>query len=1072
MENNLRKAIRKTAAGKIAMVAIAAAISSSAFLITSPSMSMGDTSSDKVYWSNTQAPFMYGTDEVTIHAGEKFDIKDSRYRVQARDFEDGDVTCDIKMVSNNVQSDAPGDYKVSYSVTDSDGNTATMDTDVHVIATDSSDNDWYVKRVYQNPNTWNTRELLRINRGDYMDRQMLGVHLPASKSVDVSFLDSSSNLTVTITAPTNDTATDGTRTSISSGNSATISASDSIDTIPLIKTPMLPRGAGTQQQDIRFKVSYSMDDGVGPAHFWTDGDDENVFIDSWSADETHPFAYIETKAFEGLPTWNDLSTIKILSTKRGWVPSLTAWSEYWVGVMDKYDSMLGLSIRTNNPLDQRVRTKYFCRANVHGAGGAYYNGGDHVGIHSANMVSIFEYNWGGLHEVGHGYQGFMNSGPMYLAEVSNNIYGYQVQHDKSIYKGNGEWMNFDSQETKQNAKRLAGDFKKFDDVDSAGKLYVIMNVFKSITPDNLETAHAEFFTWARKKSQVSGTTQNVDMLCRWLAEEHGIDASPFFQAWGVTLPDATISYLDSNDALDRGLIAGDAITSDAARTAYRAANHNAPIYSLASSSNVGRYARGNAEITVEGIDEVKSRLEGRLAALIDGNGKTEYVVATAPIHDGIADFTDIPAGNWKVVMPDLSGDGFETAVSTIDGRIHIAGENLKASYIAIYNTNGIVSGSSFSIDGIFGTSGFMATVDPTVSKLVVSLGGARLLNWGESADKVVASVTLKGKDGSVKKEWIVKGDGYFNDAGNGNESGAFDIEVGDAIDVYFSQYSRVKFYGADGKKQDDNVMTTANQTYKVTYGGLIRADRVDEKPYNAYAAARIAEIRKQLGDEVLGNRFLKSALKNEVSRLYSLMNSGDTDIDAWIKKVRKGGIPTCVTRSVSIDITPENGIDTATITGKIGQLSDAEDGKFTATADNATVYIDGKLISDIDWKAYAGRKVAGVAYVTDTDGNAAEIPVKANVVKAKNGDSTSTESNGKSDNGNTDGKRKSDTLSDWSRTSGDNDLNPSKWAMPRNKRKRKALIQTGVAYGAEILTMVAVGTAVIAGRAVGRKNNR
>ena len=23
---------------------------------------------------------------------------------------------------------------------------------------------------------------------------------------------------------------------------------------------------------------------------------------------------------------------------------------------------------------------------------------------------------------------------MYLAEVSNNIYGYQVQHDKSIYK--------------------------------------------------------------------------------------------------------------------------------------------------------------------------------------------------------------------------------------------------------------------------------------------------------------------------------------------------------------------------------------------------------------------------------------------------------------------------------------------------------------------------------------------------------------------------------------------------------------------------------------------------------------
>ena len=1062
---------RKPIAGKIAITAAIAAASMATLL--APSVSMGDTGSDKVYWSNTQAPFMYGTDEATIHAGEKFDVKDSRYRVQARDFEDGDVTSDIQVVSNGVKSDTPGDYKVSYSVTDSDGNTSTMDTTVHVLATDSTDGDWYVKRVYQNPNTWNTRELLRMNRGDYMDRQMLGVHLPAGKSVDVSFLNSTSNLAVTITSPTNDTQTDGTRTAISSDGSAKIAASDSIDTIPLIKTPMLPRGAGTKQQDIRFKVSYSADDGVGPVHFWTDGDDEKAFIDSWSADDAHPFAYIETKSFEGLPTWSDLSTIKALGTKRGWATSLTAWSEYWTGVMDKYDSMLGVSIRADNPLDQRVRTKYFCRANVHGAGSAYYNGGDHVGIHNANMWTIFEYNWGGLHEVGHGYQGFMNNGPMYLGEVSNNIYGYQVQHDKSIYKANGEWMNFDGQEKKQNAKRLAGDFKKFDDVDSAGKLYVIMNVFRSITPDNLETGHAEFFTWARRKSQASGVTQNVDMLCRWIAEEHGIDASPFFQAWGITLPESTISYLDSNDALDRGLIAGDAITSDASRSAFRAANPSTPIYSLISSSTAAKYAKGDAEVIVEGSEELKSRLEGRLAALIDGNGKTEYVAATAPIHGGIAEFTGIPAGNWKVVMPDLSGNGFETAVSTVDGRIHITSESSKASYTARYSTNGIVSGSSFSIDGIFGTSGFKATIDQAASKLIVSLGGAKLLNWSTAADTVVSSVTLKGKDGSVKKEWVVKGDGYFNDAGNGNESGAFDIEVGDTIDVYFSQYSRVRFYGADGQKQNDNAMTSPNQTYKITYGGLVRADRVDDKPYNAYAAARISEIRKQLTEEQLGNRFLKGSLKNEASRLYSLMNTGNDDIDEWIKKVRNGGVPTCSTNSVSFDVTPENGIDAATIFGKIGQLSDAEDGKFAATEDNATVYIDGKPISDIDWKAYAGRKVIGTAYVTDTDGNAAEIPVEVNVANAKIDDTastgTDTDAKGNGSNSSSDDNLRDNSLNDDKRMSGDDNLNPSKWTLPKDKRKRKALIQTGVAAGTEIIVMIAVGAAIIAGKSSGRR---
>ena len=177
----------------MAAIAIAAVVASGSAFLASPSVSMGDTgTADKVYWSDRQAPFMYGTDEAAIHAGDRFDVKDSRYRVQARDFEDGDVTSDIRVMSNGVNPDIPGDYTLSYSVTDSDGNIATMDTTVHVLAADSTDGDWYVKRVYQNPNTWNTRELLRMNRGDYMDRQMIGVHVPAGKSIDVSFLDSPS----------------------------------------------------------------------------------------------------------------------------------------------------------------------------------------------------------------------------------------------------------------------------------------------------------------------------------------------------------------------------------------------------------------------------------------------------------------------------------------------------------------------------------------------------------------------------------------------------------------------------------------------------------------------------------------------------------------------------------------------------------------------------------------------------------------------------------------------------------------------------------------------------------------
>ena len=78
----MKRTIRRTAANRVAAIAIAAVVASGSAFLASPFVSMGDTrAADKVYWSDQQAPFMYGTDEATIHAGDKFNVKDSRYRV-------------------------------------------------------------------------------------------------------------------------------------------------------------------------------------------------------------------------------------------------------------------------------------------------------------------------------------------------------------------------------------------------------------------------------------------------------------------------------------------------------------------------------------------------------------------------------------------------------------------------------------------------------------------------------------------------------------------------------------------------------------------------------------------------------------------------------------------------------------------------------------------------------------------------------------------------------------------------------------------------------------------------------
>ena len=86
--------------------------------------------------------------------------------------------------------------------------------------------------------------------------------------------------------------------------------------------------------------------------------------------------------------------------------SLDLFLEYYQKVVEKMDEYVGLDFNPEKITDQNVRTKYLVKANVHGVGAAYY-AGDHVGVNNASMRSFFEMNWGGLHELAHGYYKFI-----------------------------------------------------------------------------------------------------------------------------------------------------------------------------------------------------------------------------------------------------------------------------------------------------------------------------------------------------------------------------------------------------------------------------------------------------------------------------------------------------------------------------------------------------------------------------------------------------------------------------------------------------------------------------------------
>ncbi|MBK1965497.1 immunoglobulin-like domain-containing protein [Listeria ivanovii] len=73
--------------------------------------------------TSNEIPVITGDTSTTLQPGDTFDPMNT---ITATDKEDGDLTSEVRVTSNPVDTSVPGTYEVTYEVTDSDGNTATF----------------------------------------------------------------------------------------------------------------------------------------------------------------------------------------------------------------------------------------------------------------------------------------------------------------------------------------------------------------------------------------------------------------------------------------------------------------------------------------------------------------------------------------------------------------------------------------------------------------------------------------------------------------------------------------------------------------------------------------------------------------------------------------------------------------------------------------------------------------------------------------------------------------------------------------------------------------------------------
>lgn len=869
-----------------------------------------------IYYSQSRPPRFYGAKEVHLKVGEDFNVNDSRYRVFAIDFEDGDLTNKIEIKSNNVDIQHVGNYEVVYRVNDSHGNETLFETTV--IISESPDSK-VIRKVYNNFSTWNTT-LQGILRGDHQDRQMLGIGIPEGKVAEVKVIEGPD---LKISALTNDSHKDGKKMNITK-NSYTQVSSVSDNSVPFVYTPLNTKEEADLEKEILLEVKLS--DGIERIPYYHQGDDEVTFFDMWEK-QVDRYAVIEGEALTVLVPYMDRK--KLVNHWAKSFKTLDDFLLYYKKVRDRYDQLIGLERQPVDVLDQVVNTRFFVRANAHGIGAAYY-GTDHIGVNNTSVASFFEANWGGLHELGHGYQGYLRDGAMQLGEVSNNFLAYEIQHDKEIYPWNDYYMDISRDEQKYNNQRL-NENKTFYDVDITGKLYILENLLQSF--NNKNAIYSEMNSWYRRQKSQGNSPRNEEAWIRAFAKVSDVNILPYFDSWGITVSEELREEISNIKHLKNSSILGD-IIKDKTIIEEIKANKNRDTYSAITQSEFAEYGL-NGSLTIKLSDEIYDLVQNKIIQIIDENNTINNIT----INQKEIVFRNIPIGTFSIVAPYINENYFiEPQWVTVRQN-----ENSEVNVNYDKRTEFTYDGDQFYIQGIYNTDGIRGILNKDLTSLTIKLGAANLGNGSWPENQLYSSVSIINKeDGSIKKSYQVNGKGYYSYLDPDNLTQEIPIKIGDRIKIYHEQPYKISFVsGITNEVIKINATNTKETEYIITSTGFKKLDLSDTIYQDFIYQLKknqtniiLRNAMNELSQEEIENRTVKINYKNNLILLYnSLLEIDKTEFTDFIEKIKKGGSPRLQSIFNNITLKQDEIIDLYSLIKAI----DPEDGELTISPDNTKI---------------------------------------------------------------------------------------------------------------------------------------
>jgi len=355
-------------------------------------------------------------------------------------------------------------------------------------------------------------------RGNSQDRQHLGIYMPAGSSFMIRSVDGT---IFQIDLLNNDRQTE------KSGNSAYRVGSDwvkieaPVDSIPFFRT-----NYGDYD-----KVSYEIKDrdNTQDITVFTKGGNESQFFSKWNSNNQQ-FAVIEGDRVNFLVPREDKD--RIIGNGEYGFSTIDEMLNWYDGVIDNYDSYVGLSKNAANPYDENYQYKFFIKADINGPGGASYRKYYYITHKGTSMEGFLRRSWGALHEIGHGYDHayIYDVKSLNLYEVGNNFYAYFEQL-KYLNSGDGGfmWTNYTQEDLMKEIEKVSNynDLVTENEYHFYERLFVFTNLFEKI---GMEKAMAKSSSEYRRIKNEEGEIETVDLYGTYFSESTGYNVIPYFNS--------------------------------------------------------------------------------------------------------------------------------------------------------------------------------------------------------------------------------------------------------------------------------------------------------------------------------------------------------------------------------------------------------------------------------------------------------------------------------------------------------------------------------------------------------------